>query len=165
MKMNEKTKGSDSTELTLAALMADGAVFKGHVHIRVFDDKGETLAEYEDHNTVTTQGLYGIADNLLAAPSLGKPTHMAVGTGSPQANALQTESDRIALATKTRDNAEVEMTATWAPGDVTATVTELGIFNDPSAGNMWFSRSQSPGIPLGASVGMTVTWTLTISTS
>lgn len=114
------------------------------------------------HNTVTTAGKNGIADQILASPSLNKPTHMAVGTGSPSGTALGTETDRNALTSKTRSNAVVTMVGDWAAGDATAALTEAGIFDASSSGNMWLSASFS-AINKGAADTLTITWTLTIS--
>lgn len=164
MKLTEKSSAREERTLALAAKLADMDIVHGHVHIRVFDKEDKTLEEFSEENTITAAGLAGIIDNLLASPAGGKPTHMAVGTGSPAANALGTESDRIALTSKTSDTVDtLTMVATWDPGDVTANVTELGIFDASSSGNMWSSKTQSPAIPLGASVGMTVTWTWQVS--
>lgn len=114
------------------------------------------------HNTVTTAGKNGIADQVLASPSLGKPTHMAVGTGTPSGTALGTELDRNALTSKTRSGAVVTMVGDWAAGDGTGAITEAGIFDASSSGNMWLSASFSV-INKGASDTLTITWTLTIS--
>lgn len=114
------------------------------------------------HNTVTTQGKYGAADQVHASPTLNKPTHMAVGTGSPAANALGTELDRNALTSKTRSNAVVTMVGDWAAGDGTGAITEAGIFDAASTGNMWVSASFS-AINKSASDTLSITWTLTFS--
>jgi len=110
-------------------------------------------------NTVTTAARNGAADQLLAAPSLGKPTHMAVGSGTPSGTALGTELDRNALTTKTRAGAVVTMTATWGPGDGTGAITESGIFDAASAGNMWCSSSFAV-VNKGAGDTVSVSWTL-----
>lgn len=114
------------------------------------------------HNTVTTPGKNGAADQVLASPSLNKPTHMAVGTGTPSGTALGTESDRNALSSKTRSNAVVTMVGDWAAGDATAAITEAGIFDAASTGNMWVSASFSV-INKGASDTLQITWTLTFA--
>jgi hypothetical protein len=85
---------------------------------------------------------------------------MAVGTGSPAANALGTESDRNALTSKTRSGAVVTMVGDWAAGDATATLTEAGIFDASSSGNMWCS-STFTGIVKAAADTLSITWTLT----
>lgn len=114
------------------------------------------------YNTVTTAGKNGIADQILASPSLNKPAHMAVGTGTPSGTALGTESDRNALTTKTRSNAVITMVGDWAAGDATAALTEAGVFDASSSGNMWLSSTFSV-INKGANDTLQITWTLTIS--
>ena len=132
---------------------------RGRVSIVLRGPDGEV--KDQRHNTVTTSGKEGIADNLLAAPALGKPTHMAVGTGAPAANALGAEVDRNALTSKTRAGAIVTMVGDWAAGDATDALTEAGTFNDPAAGNMWLSTS-FPVINKGADDTLQITWTLEI---
>jgi hypothetical protein len=114
------------------------------------------------HNTVTTAGKNMIADRLLASPTLGVPTHMAIGTGTPSGTALGTELDRNALTSKTRSNAVVTMVGDWAAGDGTGTITEAGVFDASSTGNMHLSASFG-AITKGASDTLQITWTLTIS--
>lgn len=111
-------------------------------------------------NTVTTAGKNGAADQVLASPTLGKPTHMAVGTGTPTGTALGTETDRNALTSKTRSNAVVTMVGDWAAGDATAALTEAGVFDAAAAGNMWLSATFSV-VNKGASDTLQITWTLT----
>lgn len=117
------------------------------------------------HNLITTVGKNDIADQLLASPSAGKPTHMAVGTGTNAAavgdTTLQTENDRNALTSKTRSNNVVTMVGDWAAGDATAAITEAGIFNASSSGDL-YARAVFSVINKGASDTLSVTWTFTI---
>jgi hypothetical protein len=137
------------------------APVKEHVHIVLRGPDGEIKHEEEKTNTVTTAGKNAIADQLLASPSLNKPTHMAIGTGSPAANALGTELDRNALTSKTRSGAVVTMVGDWAAGDGTGAITEAGVFDAAATGNMHLSTSFSV-VNKGASDTLTITWTLTI---
>jgi hypothetical protein len=98
----------------------------------------------------------------LASPSLNKPTHMAIGTGSPSGSALGTELDRNALTSKTRSGADVTMVGDWAAGDGTGAITEAGVFDASSTGNMWMSASFSV-INKGAADTLSISWTLTFS--
>jgi hypothetical protein len=134
---------------------------KGWVLIRLIGPDGK-VKQTEFSNTVTTAGKNGIADQILASPSLGKPTHMAVGTGTPSGTALGSESDRNALTSKTRSNAVITMVGDWAAGDATAALTEAGVFDASSNGNMWLSTTFSV-INKGANDTLSITWTLTIS--
>ena len=133
---------------------------KSNCYIVLRDKDGKIKDERRIHNTVTTAGKNGAADQILASPTLGKPTHMAVGTGTPSGTALGTETDRNALTSKTRSGAVVTMVADWAAGDATATLTEAGIFDAASTGNMWCS-STFTAIVKGASDTLQITWTLT----
>lgn len=132
------------------------------MHAVLRDKLGNIKAEREIHNTVTTNGKNMIADRLLASPTLGVPTHMEIGTGSPAANALGTALDRNALTSKNRSGAVVTMIADWAAGDGTGAITEAGVFDAGSGGNMHLSSSFS-AINKAASDTLSITWTLTIS--
>jgi hypothetical protein len=123
---------------------------------------GDIIQQERAHNTVTTAGKAGIADQLLLSPSLNKPTHMAIGTGTPSGTALGTELDRNALTSKTRSGAVVTMVGDWAAGDGTGAITEAGVFDASSNGNMHLSASFSV-INKAAADTLQITWTLTIS--
>lgn len=129
----------------------------------VLKDKNGIIKHRETvHNTVTTAGKAGAADQILASPSLNKPTHMAVGTGSPSGTALGTELDRNALTSKTRSAAVVTMVGDWAAGDGTGALTEAGVFDASSSGNMYLSSSFSV-LNKGAADSLSISWTLTYS--
>jgi len=142
-------------------MINESVKLKGFVVLEVRGPDG-SVKERRTANAVTTNGLYGAADQILASPSLNKPTHMAIGTGSPAANALGTELDRNALTSKTRSNAVVTMVGTWNAGDGTGSITEAGIFDAGASGNMWCSASFGV-ITKAAADSLTVTWTLTYS--
>src|SRR5882672_6521768 len=82
-------------------LFASKTNVESNVLIELFGPDGQRKDVREIHNTVTTAGKAGAADQVLAAPTLPKPGWMAVGTGSPAATLLGTEIDRNALTTKT----------------------------------------------------------------
>jgi hypothetical protein len=130
--------------------------------IKLFDNNGLLKDERIIHNTVTTAGKNGIADQILASPSLNKPTHMGIGTGSPSGTALGTELDRNALTSKTRSGAVVTMVGDWAAEDGTGAITEAGVFDAASTGNMWLSASFSV-INKGATDTLSISWTLTVT--
>jgi len=115
-------------------------------------------------NTVTTAGKNGIADQLLAAPTLSKPTHMAIGTGTPAATLLGAEIDRNALTSKLRSGAVVTMVGDWAAGDGTGAITEAGIFDIVTANtvNMYCSASFAVVNKLAADT-LSISWALTIA--
>jgi hypothetical protein len=118
------------------------------------------------HNTVTTAGKYGAADQILASPTLAKPGWMELGTGSPAATLLGAyiSGSRTALDSKTRNNAVVTMVCTFAAGVGTGAVTEAGLFDvvTQNTVNMWCSASFSV-VNKAAGDSLVATWTLTYS--
>ena len=137
-------------------MSTDSVSVKGHLRIQLNDQ----IFEYD--NIVTTAGKNGIADQTLASPTLGKPTHMAVGTGSPTLTALGSELDRNAFTSKTRLNNVITYVGNWPIGDATGLITEAGIFDATSGGNMWHSSGFAV-INKAANDTLQITWTLTIS--
>lgn len=113
-------------------------------------------------NTITTAGKNAIANQLVASPTLGKPTHMAVGTGTPTGTALGTELDRNALTSKNVSSNVVTMVGDWAAGDGTGAITEAGIFDASSTGNMHASASFSV-VNKGSSDSLSISWSWTVS--
>lgn len=148
----------------LAGRVRANAPRPGHMHVAVElrGPDGCVKDRRDIHNSVTNAGKYGIADQVLASPTLAKPTHMAVGTGTGGTTSLTTELDRNAFTSKTRSNAVVTMVGDWAAGDATGALTEAGVFDDSSGGNMWLYTSFGV-INKGAADALTITWTLTIS--
>jgi hypothetical protein len=136
-----------------------------NVTIEVRGPDGKLKQREVCHNLVVTVGKNGIADQLLASPTISKPSHMAIGTGSTAAAAgdttLQTELDRNALTSKTRSANVVTMVGDWAAGDGTGAITEAGIFDASSAGNMYV-RAVFSVVNKGASDTLSLSWALTI---
>jgi hypothetical protein len=136
-----------------------------NVHIVVRGPDGEIKQEETVHNLVTTIGAEGIADQLLAAPTAGKPSHMAIGTGTEEAKVgdtkLKTELDRNALTSKTRSGKVVTMISKWEPGDGTGAITEAGILNASSSGEL-FNRAVFAVVNKGAEDTLEITWKTTV---
>lgn len=141
----------------------DGLQIKDNVRIVLRGPDGKVKHE-SVHNLVTTAGLAGAADQILAAPTLNKPTHMAIGTGTPAATLLGAEIDRNALTSKTRLGSVVTMVADWAAGDGTGAISEAGVFDNGVANtvNMWCSASFSVVNKLAAD-SLSIQWTLTFA--
>lgn len=136
---------------------------KDNVRIVVRGPDGKIKHE-SVHNTVTTAGKNGAADQILESPTLPKANWMAIGTGSPAATLLGAEIDRNVLTTKTRSGAIITMVGDWAAGDGTGTITEAGLFDVVTANtvNMWASASFG-AITKGALDTLKITWTLTFA--
>jgi hypothetical protein len=139
---------------------------KANVKLTLFDAVGAIKDTREVHNLVTTVGKQHIADQLSSSPGQSAMSHMAVGTGTTAAaagdTALETQTDRNALTSRTDSGEVVTYVGDWAAGDATAALTEAGIFNASSGGQM-LARAVFPVINKGASDTLQITWTLTIS--
>jgi hypothetical protein len=151
--------------------IADAILFnipvKGLVKAKVIAEDGSIKEEREFvPNLITDNGKYGITDQILASPTLTKPTHMGIGTGTTAAasgqTALVTETGtRVAFDSKTRSTNVVTMVATFPAGNGTAAITEAGIFTAVTSGTMW-ARVVFAAINKGASDSLQLTWTWTI---
>jgi hypothetical protein len=144
---------------------SDGVGVIGALKIELVGPDGKVKDARNVENLVTQVGKNGIADQILASPTLAKPGWMAVGTGTTAAatgdTALVAETARVALATKTRATNVVTYTATFAAGTGTGALTEAGIFDAASVGNLW-NRVVFSVVNKGAADSLTITWTTTI---
>lgn len=156
MKVEDTTPVEDNVQLTLRGPRRFFGLLPGKIKKQI-----------TSHNLTVTKGAEGIADQLLASPSVGKPTHMAVGKkASPTApaagdTALQEEVDRNALSSKTRSGKVVTYKASWAAGDATAALTEAGIFNEASGGTM-YNRVTFGTLTKEAEDTLEIVWTQTV---
>ncbi len=147
-----------------------GIKITGQVHIVLRDRLGNIKDEETIKNLVVSTGKYHIADQMSDQGQAAQ-SHMAIGTGTTAAaavdTALETELDRNALTSKTQgsgsDANKVTYIGDWAAGDGTGAITEAGIFNSASAGDM-LCRSVFAVKNKGAGDSLTMTWVLTIST-
>ena len=118
----------------------------------------------ETNNLVVTAGKNWVADRMNDANTV--MTHMALGTGTNAAAAgdttLQTEIDRNALTSTTVSTNTVAYGCTWAAGDGTGAITEAGLFDAASTGDM-LARTVFSVVNKVASDSITITWTITIS--
>lgn len=115
-------------------------------------------------NLVVTAGKNWVADRMNDANTV--MTHMALGTGTNAAavgdTTLQTEIDRNALTSTTVSTNTIAYGCTWAAGDGTGAITEAGLFDAASSGDM-LARTVFSVVNKGASDSITITWTITIS--
>ena len=118
----------------------------------------------ETGNLVVTAGKNWVAQRMNNVNTV--MTHMAVGTGTTSAAAGQTalvsENDRNALTSTTVTNNTIIYVATWAAGDATAALTEAGVFDASSGGDM-LCRTVFTVVNKASADSMTITWTITVS--
>jgi hypothetical protein len=162
--MKDNTKATDKMSLGSNKGLETALKFKCNMHFQLFDEKGRLKDERYVHNTVTTAGKNGVADQILASPTLAKMGWMAIGTGSPAATLLGAEVARVAFDSKTRSTNVVTVVGTFGAGVGTGAITEAGTFDVVTANtvNMWMSASFAV-INKGALDSLVVSWTLTIS--
>lgn len=126
---------------------------------------GEVVRDIK--NLVVTDGKELVAQNLQGDNVL-PVTHMAVGTGTTAAAAgdttLEAEIDRNSLTTSggTVSGAQVLYECTWLPGDGTGALTEAGLFNNVTGGDM-LARTVFPVVNKAAGDIISIAWTVTIS--
>jgi len=120
----------------------------------------------ETNNLVVTAGKKWVA--RMMKDNDGVMTHMAIGTGATAAAAgdttLGTQLDINALTVSggTVTDNTIQYACTWAAGDGTGAITEAGIFDAASTGDM-LARTVFSVVNKGAADSMTITWTITVS--
>jgi hypothetical protein len=150
--------------------LRDGINPYGRVHFKKYiEATGEVTYEGWSWNLVVGTGKAHIA-TLLANGGPAVMRYMAIGTGTTAALnsdlALKTELDRNLCDSVVQgtgaDNNKVYFTCTWPAGDGTGPITEAGIFNSASAGQM-LCRSVFAVKNKEAGEAMVQTWIITIS--
>lgn len=135
----------------------------------------------ETKNLVVTVGKEWVASRLkdTASPYTIKAemSHMAIGTDTNPISThpvlaadttLVTEDDRNTLTVDggTVSTNTITYACTWAANDpsstVTKAITEAGIFNAASAGDM-FARTKFAVVNKAPADALTITWTITVS--
>ena len=143
-------------------MINDNLTLTGSVSIAVNDEVVKEIP-----NLVVTDGKEFVASRMKDTTKTAM-SHMAIGTGSTAAAAgnttLVTELDRNALTSTTVTNNAVAYVATYAAGDGTGAITEAGLFNASSGGDMLCRTVFASGVVnKGSADSMTITWTITVS--
>lgn len=141
-------------------MINDNLTLTGAVSIAVNDEVVKEIP-----NLVVTDGKEFVASRMKDTTKAAM-SHMAIGTGTTAAAAgnttLVTELDRNALTSTTVTNNAVAYVATYAAGDGTGAITEAGLFNASSGGDM-LCRTVFSVVNKGSADSMTITWTITVS--
>jgi hypothetical protein len=143
----------------------------GQLNIVLKDKAGNVKDERIVKNLVVNKGLEYIASRMKDA-SKGVMSHMALGSGTTAAAASQTDlvtllGAREALDSTTiagSNNEKVVYVSAFEAGDATGAVTEAGIFNASTSGDM-LCRTVFSVVNKAADDTMSVTWTITLSAS
>ncbi len=129
----------------------------------IIEKNGKVVQEVD--NLVVTDGKEWVIDRMKDANTV--MTHMELGTGTtaaaPADATLETiiSGSRTTLTT-TSSGTSITYACTFAAGTGTGAVTEAGIFDAASSGDM-LARTVFAVVNKGASDSMTITWTVTIS--
>jgi hypothetical protein len=142
---------------------------KGRLNIVLRDKDGNVKDEREVDNLVVNAGLAYIISRMVGT-SKAVMSHMALGSGTTAAAAGQTDLVSLLGAREALDSTtiagansnQVVYVSSFEAGDATGAVTEAGIFNDASAGDM-LCRTVFAVVNKAADDAMTVTWTITLS--
>ncbi len=130
----------------------------------IIEKNGKVVQEVD--NLVVTIGKEWVIDRMRNLNTV--MTHMELGTNNTGA----TDATKIALGTvisgsrttltTTSSGTSITYACTFAAGTGTGAVTEAGIFDAASSGDM-LARTVFAVVNKGASDSMTITWTVTIS--
>jgi hypothetical protein len=135
-----------------------------NMRLELFDKDGNLKDVREVHNTVTTAGKNGLADQVLASPTLPKMGWMELGTGTGGTTLLNAyiSGSRVAFTTKTRNTNVVTVVGTFGAGVGTGAITEAGTFDvvTQNTVNMWMYSTFGTITKTGTD-SLVVTWTLT----
>ncbi len=141
----------------------------GQLDIVLKDKNGNIKEERVEKNLVVNKGLEFIISRMTGA-SKSVMSHMALGSGTTAEAAGQTDlttmlGSREVLDSTTitgTNNEKVQYVSSFEAGDATGAVTEAGIFNAASSGDM-LSRTKFAVVNKAADDTMAVTWTITLS--
>ena len=149
-------------------MVQDQIKITGCLDIVVTDKNGLVKDSRSVKNLVLTTGKTFIAASMLKTTtnSPAAMSHMAVGSGTTAAavgnTAMESQLGRVALASASSTGAVVTYTASFPAGTGTGAITEAGIFNNSSGGDM-LCRSVFSVVNKGTDDAMSITWTVTVS--
>jgi hypothetical protein len=141
----------------------------GQLNIVLKDKAGNVKEEREVKNLVVDAGLAYIASRMTGT-SKSVMSHMALGSGTTAAAAADTDLESILGSREALDsttisgtnNEKVVYVSSFEAGDATGAVTEAGIFNASTSGDM-LCRTVFSVVNKAADDTMSVTWTITLS--
>ena len=152
-------------------MILENLKLSGQLNIVLKDKAGNIKEEREEKNLVVNTGLAYIASRMKDTTK-GAMSHMALGSGTTAAAATQTDlvtilGSREALDSTTiagTNNEKIVYVSSFEAGDGTGAVTEAGIFNAATSGDM-LCRTVFSVVNKAADDTMSVTWTITLSAS
>ena len=138
---------------------------KGNLEVILLDETGKQKDYRKVNNLVVAVGKDVIASRLVGN-SLPVMSHMAVGSSATAAvtsqTTLGTELGRVALDSTTRASNTITYVATFPAGTGTGSITEAGILNASSSGNM-LCRTVFGVVTKASGDTVVITWNVTVA--
>lgn len=138
---------------------------RGNLEVILLDETGKQKDYRKVNNLVVAVGKDTIASRMVGN-SIAIMSHMAVGTSNTAALTSQTalggELGRVALDSTTRVSNTVTYVATFPAGTGTGAITEAGILNAASTGNM-LCRTVFGVVTKAAGDTVIITWNVTVA--
>ena len=143
----------------------------GQLNIVLKDKAGNIKDERVEKNLVVNTGLAFIAARMIGTYK-SVMTHMAIGSSTSSATGAQTDLVSVLGSREAIDssniigsnNEKVVYVSNFEAGDGTGAVTEAGIFNAASSGDM-LCRTVFAVVNKAADDTMSISWTITIAAS
>lgn len=149
-------------------MLNDKLKLRGDVSIVLKNDDGSVKDSRTIKNLVVNDGLNFIVSRMKDTTQ-GAMSHMAVGSSTTAAAAGQTDlvsvlGSREALDSTAVSTNTITYVSSFEAGEGTGAVTEAGIFNASSGGDM-LCRTVFSVVNKQATDSMTITWTITLTAS
>lgn len=152
-------------------MINDKLKMTGDVSLVLKGPDGQVKETREIKNLVVRAGLAYVISRMVGTAK-AVMSHMALGSGTVAADAADTDLGSILGSREALDsttisgtyNEKVIYVASFEAGDATGAVTEAGIFNASSSGDM-LCRTVFAVVNKGANDSLTVTWTITLAAS
>ena len=146
-------------------MLLDNIKAKGTLSLVLIDAEGNVKTEQHEKNLVVSSGLAYLASRAISGAATAM-SHMAIGSGTSSAVAGDTtlggELGRVAISASSNvttnvDNDSVQFIASFGAGTGTGAVTEAGIFNAATNGDM-LCRTVFGVINKDAGDTLSITW-------
>ena len=138
---------------------------KGNLEVILLDETGKQKDYRKVNNLVVAVGKDVIASRLVGN-ALAVMSHMAVGSSATAAvtsqTSLGTELGRVSLDSTTRASNTITYVATFPAGTGTGSITEAGILNASSSGNM-LCRTVFGVVTKASGDTVVITWNVTVA--
>lgn len=149
-------------------MLNDQLKLRGDVALVLKDKNGNVKEKRQIKNLIVSTGLTFICSRM-AGTSANVMSHMALGSGTTAAAAGDTDlgsilGSREALDSTTASSNTITYVSSFEAGEGTGAVTEAGIFNAASSGDM-LCRTVFSVVNKEADDTMSVTWTITLTAS